>query len=168
MHTELDPRKTILRINRDIRFSNDKSPYKSHFFTGISEGDKKVMTAGYFFSLDPEASFYGAGIYRPDNKLLKTIREEIDYAPEEWLGVVNHSDLQLAFGEIQSTETLSRPPKGFDKEHPQLEWIKRKDFYVKKELSYEALLSEDLITTVIQDLKTVRPLVQFLNRVQQL
>ncbi|MEL6558141.1 MAG: DUF2461 domain-containing protein [Bacteroidota bacterium] len=162
--TQLDPKKTMMRINRDIRFSKDKTPYNSHLFTYINEGGKKTPTAGYFFSFDPGQSFYGAGAYKPPTDILNQMRQEIDYNPEEWKELVSSDNLKSRFGEIISTEQLSRPPKGYDKAHPLLDWIKRKDFYVKKSISDEELLDGKIVEKITEDLKATSSLVNFLNR----
>ncbi|MEM7108802.1 MAG: DUF2461 domain-containing protein [Bacteroidota bacterium] len=160
----LDPKKTMMRINRDIRFSKDKTPYNSHLFTYINEGGKRTPNAGYFFSLDPGKSFYGAGTYKPPTEVINMIRQEIDYNPKEWEGIVNDSQLKSSFGEVICSDMLSRPPKGYEKDHELLDWIKRKDFHVQKFISDEELLDEELVNRVAEGLKAAHALVHFQNR----
>lgn len=102
--TQLDPKKTIMRINRDIRFSKDKTPYNSHLFTSINEGGKKVPTAGYFFSFDPGNSFYGAGAYKPPSDILSKVRQEIDFNQQEWENIVSDAKLVSIFKEVISSD----------------------------------------------------------------
>lgn len=161
---QLDPKKTMMRINRDIRFSKDKTPYNSHLFTFINVGGKKMPTAGYFFSLDPGKSFYGAGAYKPPSDVLNRIRQEIDFNHQEWENIVSDSELTSTFKEVISSDELSRPPKGYEKDHPLLDWIKRKDYFVQKFLSDEELIKENLVETIVNDLKKSYALVSFLNR----
>jgi len=163
----LEPKKTMMRINRDIRFSNDKTPYNTHFFTYLSAGGKKGPLAGYYLSVSPQESFYGAGLYMPSNQILNQVRPQIELHYEEWLSIVEGNALKDTFGEVQSNEVLSRPPKGFDKDSPAIEWLKRKGYFLSKPLSTEALQTPELAAQVAQDLRVAHPLVQFINRALQ-
>ncbi len=92
------------------------------------------------------------------------MRQEIDFNQDEWNSIVNDSELKSSFREVISSDQLSRPPKGYEKDHPLLEWIKRKDFFVQKFLSDEELLRKDLVDRIVADLKTSHSLISFLNR----
>jgi uncharacterized protein (TIGR02453 family) len=162
--SNLDPKKTIMRINRDIRFSKDKTPYKTNFFTFINKAGKKSPFGGYYFSLSPEDSFYGGGIYMPENSILNKIRQEIDYQLNEWKGIVDHPDLTRHFGEVKASGKLSRPPKGYDKENPAIEWIKYKGYYTQKMLQEPELLDPQLLPGTLEAYRSVKPLVDFINR----
>lgn len=161
--TSLDPKKTLMRINRDIRFSKDKSPYNPRFFTTIGQGGKSAPFAGYYFNLAPGESFYGGGLYMPDNKILQPVRTAIEYRLSEWEEIVHAPQLSAAFGSVLSNGELKRPPKGFDKESPALAWIKWKGFYTKKDLSDADLIQPDFVETMIRDLQALYPLISFLN-----
>ncbi|HAA16637.1 MAG TPA: TIGR02453 family protein, partial [Cytophagales bacterium] len=110
---DLDPKKTLTRINRDIRFSKDKTPYNAHFFTTLSAGGKKSPMAGYYLRVSPDESFHGGGVYMPDNAVLGKIRQEIDYHVEEWKAIVEGPELTTHYGALQTNGALSRPPKGY-------------------------------------------------------
>ncbi len=160
----LDPKKTVMRINRDIRFSKDKTPYNSHFFTYMSPGGMKGPHAGYYFSVSAGECFYGGGLYAPDSPLLANMRRAIDLHFSEWKSIVEDPALQSTYGEILSNGVLSRPPKDYDKDNPAIEWLKRKGFYTSKTIDPEELLKADFVEKMTQDLRIVHPLVQFINR----
>ncbi len=160
----LDPKKTMMRINRDIRFSKDKTPYNSHFFTSLSAGGKSGPLAGYYLSVSPRESFLGAGLYMPDNETLNHIRPQIELHYNEWCSIVEDPELKTTFGEVKSNEILSRPPKGFDAESPAIEWLKRKGYYLIKPLSVEELQDPNLAVQVASDLRSGHRLVQFINQ----
>ncbi len=160
----IEAKKTMMRINRDIRFSKDKTPYNTHFFSSISKGGKSSYSAGYYVSLSPSESFYGAGIYKPDTATINMIRQEIDYNPTDWKEIVEDEALKSHFGEIQTSGQLSRPPKGYSKEHLLLDWLKRKDHFLKKDQTDKQVLSQAYAEQIVNGLKTAYPLVQFLNR----
>ncbi|MEM9327198.1 MAG: DUF2461 domain-containing protein [Bacteroidota bacterium] len=162
--SQLDPKKTMMRINRDIRFSKDKTPYNSHLFTYINPGGRKTPTAGYFFSLDPGSAFCGAGTYKPPTDTLNQIRQEIDFNPDSWLAIVDDAGLRAQFESVISSEQLSRPPKGYEKDNPLLDWLKRKDFYVKRDISDKELLDPALADRVVEDFRVGSKLVKFLNQ----
>ena len=162
--SQLDPKKCIMRINRDIRFSADKSPYKSNFFAFINKEGKKSPYGGYYFSVDPEESFQGGGVYMPESSFLSRIRQEIDFNFQEWDGIVTRKPLIDHYQEVKASGKLVRPPKGYEKDNPAIEWIKYKGFYTQKMLSEEELLSADLIKNSSEAFKAIKPMVDFINR----
>jgi uncharacterized protein (TIGR02453 family) len=162
--SQLDPKRTIMRINRDIRFSKDKTPYKTNFFTFINKEGKKSPYGGYYVSISPEESFFGGGIYMPDNKILAAIRQEIDYNLNEWEQIVHAESLQNIFGEVKPSGLLSRPPKGYEKDHAAVEWLKFKGYYTQKFLQSEALTHRNLTERILTGFRAAKPLVDFINR----
>lgn len=159
----LEPKKTIMRINRDIRFSKDKSPYNPRFFTYLGQGGKSAPFAGYYLQIAPDESFYGGGLFMPDNKILLRVRSGIEANLSAWEKIVQDDHWKHVYGELLSNGKLTRPPKGFDKDSPALEWIKWKGFYVSKELTDEEATREDVIEQIVENLQVLRPLVAFLN-----
>jgi uncharacterized protein (TIGR02453 family) len=160
---EVDAKKSIMRINRDIRFSKDKTPYKTNLFSYLCKGGKKSPYAGYYFNLEPESSFFGAGIYMPESPVLAKIRQEIDYNPEEWTAIVQDKNLVDEFGEIQPSGKLSRPPKGYDKENPMVDWLKFKGYYLQSFLSDQDIL-EKSVKEIVDRLQNGHALIAFINR----
>ncbi len=159
----LEPKKSIMRINRDIRFSKDKTPYKTNFFTSLTPAGKKGPHAGYYLCVEPGGSFYGGGIYMPHNKVLNPVREVIEENVGEWEQIVG-GEMIDRFGELRTNKTLTRPPKGFEKDSPALEWIKRTDYYVMKHVDDNVVAHEDFISNMAADFSTMEPFVAFINR----
>jgi uncharacterized protein (TIGR02453 family) len=162
-NSHLEPKKCVMRIYRDVRFSKDKTPYKSNFFAWINKAGKKSPAAGYYFNLEPGASFFGGGIYMPESKVLANIRENIDQHFEKWKKVANDKSLTGYFGEIKPSGKLSRPPKGFDPENPAIEWLKYKGFFTQKNLTNQELLDDQLLKKILSGYQAAKPLVDFIN-----
>lgn len=162
----LDAKKCISRINRDIRFSKNKDPYKSNFFALINKGGKKSVSAGYYFQLEPgNNSFVGGGVYMPMPPELHAFRQEIDYNFNEWQSIVEGKTFKKHFpGGVQAPEILSRPPKGYDLSNPAIEYLKMKGFYTFNPCSDKDLQSPTCIKKILDDYKTTLPMIEFLNR----
>lgn len=159
----LEPKKCVMRIYRDVRFAKDKSPYKSNFFAYINKGGKKSPFGGYYFNLEPGASFFGGGIYMPESKVLTNIRQEISFNHQEWLKIVEGKKLLDFYGEVKYSGKLTRPPKGFEKNDPAIEWLKYKGFYTQKPLSDDEVLNAKLLENIISGYEVVKPLIDFIN-----
>lgn len=162
--SNLEPKRCIMRINRDIRFSKDKTPYKTNLFTYINRGGKKSSFAGYYLSIDSDGSFYGGGIYMPEAAVLSKIRQEIDYQFEEWNGIVQNIDLVAKYGEVKPSGQLVRPPKGYEKDNPAIEWIKYKGYYTQRMLAPNDVLNNGFVNEVLAGFKVVKPVIDFINR----
>lgn len=159
----LQPRDCIFRINRDIRFSKDKSPYKSNFGAFFSEGGKKGEQAGYYLHLQPYGeSFIGGGMYKPSSESLYKVRQEIDYNAGELKKIVDTPDFRRYFGEIQG-EKLKRPPKGYAPDHPNIELLKLKDYLVIHRVTDAEVASDDFPQQVSGMFKVMMPFVHYLN-----
>ena len=159
----LAPKDCIFRINRDIRFSKDKTPYKTNFGAVFSEGGRRSPNAVYYLHLQPDnESFIAGGIYMPEKEYLTKIRQEVDYNPEELKKIVQVPDFRKYFGEIQG-EKLSRPPKGYDAAHPNVELLKLKSYIVIHKTTDDEVLSGNFLPEVIRGFQVVQPFVQYLN-----
>ncbi|MBN2776163.1 MAG: DUF2461 domain-containing protein [Bacteroidales bacterium] len=153
----------IFRINRDVRFSTNKDPYKNNFGAYISRSGRKSQFAGYYFHIEPGNSFAGGGIYMPDNEILKKIRTEITETPDEFIGIINENEFKNTFGEIYG-EKLKTKPKGFDEfEHPEL--IRHKHYAVVHHITDEELTKSNLVEKTIQIFKIQKTFNDYLNRV---
>ena len=125
--SHLDPKSCIMRINRDIRFSKEKSPYKTNFFAFINKGGRKSPLGGYYLHLEPGGSFAGGGIYMPEPAVLELTRREIDTHFEEWQSISAEKGFSLQFPEgILPSGKLKRPPKGYESSNPAVEYLKYK------------------------------------------
>jgi len=161
----LEAKNCVSRINRDIRFSKDKTPYKTNFFAIINQGGKKSPLACYYFQLEPERSFLGGGAYMPESSDLQKIRKEIDYNFDEWQEIVESASFLKIFEKgIQAPETLQRVPKGYEEDNPALAYLKMKGFYSISFLSDKELQSKDCMGQILTHLEAVKPMIDFLNR----
>lgn len=159
----LQPKDCIFRINRDIRFSKNKSPYKNNFGVYMAEGGKQSPNAGYYLHVQPgDESFIGGGMYRPEPEILGKVRQEIDYNAAELKQITDQDDFRQYFGPIQG-EKLKRPPKGYGPDHPNIELLKLKDFVVMHKLSDDALKDENLKDRAVEMFRTMVPFVHYLN-----
>jgi len=130
--SNLQGKDCIPRLNRDLRFAKDKSPYKTYFYAIINEGGRKSGKAGYFIVLSPGECYIGAGAFQPEPERLKMIRQEIDYNFDDWKKIAQHGKLLQAFPEgIVAQETLLKVPKGFDSDSEAKEFLKMKGFFVR-------------------------------------
>lgn len=160
----LEPKQCVFRINRDVRFSKNKAPYKTNMGASFSKGGKKVQCAGYYFHLEPGASFIGGGFWMPMAPELNKIRQEIDYGFEEFKKIINKNKFKTFFGSLSESEKLTRPPKGYEAENPAIELLKLKSFIVMKEQKDAELTSKELANKVVDHFETMKPLVDFLNK----
>jgi uncharacterized protein (TIGR02453 family) len=161
--TGLAPKDCIFRINRDIRFSKDKTPYKTNFGAALSEGGRRSPNAVYYLHLQPyDESFIAGGMYMPDKEYLAKIRQEVDYNPEELKKIVNTPDFKKYFGSIQG-EKLSRPPKGYEATHPNIELLKLKSYIVLHRVTDEEVRSENFLPEIIRKFQVVQPFIRYLN-----
>ncbi|MDH3440750.1 MAG: DUF2461 domain-containing protein [Gammaproteobacteria bacterium] len=152
---------SLMRVYRDTRFSKNKAPYKTNI--GIQfrhEQAKDVHAPGYYVHIDPEQVFLGAGMWRPASDALRGIRERIAEKPAEWVRTRDDKKFKRHFR--LGGEMLSRPPRGFDKEHPEIEDIKRKDFIAIKEMSLEEALHPRFQQKVETAFKSASAYMEFL------
>lgn len=157
----------IFRINRDIRFSKDKSPYKTNFGASINKDGRKAMSAaGYYFHLDPGGSFAGGGIYMPMPDALKKVRQEIDYNYADFKKIINSKKFKSLYGDLNKSAdySLVRVPKGYDSENPAAEYLKLKSFISMIEIKNTDLSSKELVKKTVDAFATLRPLIEFINK----
>jgi uncharacterized protein (TIGR02453 family) len=162
--SELSAKQCIMRINRDIRFSKDKSPYKTNFFAFINREGKKSPFAGYYLNVQPGESFTGGGIYMPEPSVLAKLRQHIDQNFEDWMKIVNESSFLKAYPEgVKPSGQLSNPPRGYDKSNPAIEYLKFKGYFTQRFLKDHELTSTDFVDQLITGFRTAKPLVDFIN-----
>lgn len=152
----------LFRIYRDIRFSKDKTPYKTNFGASIGLAGRKFQTAGYYFHIEPGNSFLGGGIYHPTSEELKAIRKEIYYNLDRLDEIRANPEFKKTFGDITG-EKLKRVPLGFPKDFSEPEILKFKDYLVMKSLSDDDLLKPDLDQYLLSIFKLQKPFNDFLN-----
>jgi uncharacterized protein (TIGR02453 family) len=164
--SELKAKDCMFRINRDVRFSKNKAPYKTNMAMYISKGGKKSNNAGYYLHCEPGSSFIAGGIWMPMPADLKKIRQEIDYSFDELKKITGNKKFKQAFGDLEkTTETsLTRPPKGYEDDNAAIEYLKLKSFIATSPVADDVFTSKDLVKKVVTQFEIIKPLVEFLNR----
>jgi uncharacterized protein (TIGR02453 family) len=160
----LNPKKLPFRIYRDVRFSKDKRPYKTNMGAGFSPNGKLVQEPGYYLHLQPgNKSFIAGGIYMPDPANLLKIRQEIDYNSEKLGKILKAPKFRKMFDDFDDFDKLKTAPKGYPKDHPQIEWLKLKSFIVSVGLTDKQVTDKKFIGTVSSGCKAIKPLNDFLR-----
>jgi TIGR02453 family protein len=163
---ELTAKKCMFRINRDVRFAKDKSPYKTNFGASMDKGGKKSGLAGYYFHLEPGKSFFGGGIWMPQPDALKKVRQEIDYCYDEFKKIITAKKFKAFYKELYTGEgvQLTKVPHGFEKDNPAAEYLKFKSWLVLSDISDSTLTSKELLNKTIEGFSVMQPFIKFLNR----
>lgn len=152
----------VFRIFRDVRFSADKTPYKTNMGSFIVKGGKKSFNAGYYIHFEPGASFVGGGSYCPPPDALKAIRTEIYDHPEEFKALIGKESFRSVYPELWD-DKLKTPPKGFPKDFPDIDLLKYKSFAFGSTLPDDVVKSDALVSKVVTALKELSPVNRFLN-----
>ena len=162
----LQAKDCVFRINRDVRFSKDKSPYKTNMGAGFSKGGKKMVVAGYYLHCEPGSGFIAGGMWMPDAPSLKKIRQEIDYCLEEFEGIIKGESFVKQFGTLEngSDVTLTRPPKGYEESNPAIGYLKLKSFIATSPITDADFTSKDIVGKIVTACVALRPLVYFINK----
>lgn len=160
----LEPKKTIFRIYRDVRFSANKDPYKINFGAHLSSSPSKIHDrAGYYIQIQPGNSFLAGGAYLPPSAWINKIRQEIDYNTDEFKKILNNATFKKYFGGITG-EQLKTAPKGYPKDHPEIELLRYKSYLVSNECGDKVVTSEDFLNHATNVFKAMKPFDDFLNR----
>ena len=160
----LEVKSCVYRFNRDIRFSNDKSLYKTHFGAFIVRGGKKNgdKYGGYYFHIEPGGSIIAGGAYMPPAPWLSAIREKIDEEPDRFMKIISSKEFKKFFGQLTG-EKLKKAPKGYPADHPNVDLLKFKSYLVVNEVKDEFVLNEKYFEHTIEVMKAMKPLNDFLN-----
>ncbi|HHE32679.1 MAG TPA: DUF2461 domain-containing protein [Chlorobaculum parvum] len=159
-----DPKSCIMRIYRDVRFSKDKTPYKTGLFAYVSKGGRKGPLAGYYLHLEPGNSFGGGGLYLPASNVLAVTRQAIDTRFDEWRVIVSDPELLSCFPDgVQPSGSLKRAPKGYEESNPAIEYLRYKGYFTQRFLSDTEVLKSDFAEQLGICCRTVMPMVSFLN-----
>ena len=154
-------KKSLFRIYRDVRFSKDKSPYKTNWAGGFKRATK-YLRGGYYFHIEPDNVFVGGGFWAPNKDDLQRIREDIVTDASELKSIIASKDFKNTFGTLEG-EQLKTCPKGFDKEHPDIELLRYKQFIVSKKFSRKEALSKDFSKMVDDTFKKMRPFFDYMS-----
>ena len=160
----VNPKRAIYRIYRDIRFSADKTPYKSHIAAIFVPRDiPKKSGACLYFHIDPAEVLIAGGLYMPDPATLRTVRQHIAANWEELLSITNHRNFRKQFGNLQG-DRLVRPPLGYPADHPAIDVLRQKQFFVSHTEPAELAEGQKLFPRLLLLFSAMIPLVRFLNK----
>mgnify|MGYP003426987115 FL=1 len=159
---KIDAKKSLFRIYRDVRFSKDKSPYKTNFGAGLGMG-KGTRITGYYLHIEPGKSFLAGGVYQPEPSVLKEIRKEISMSGNEFLKILEQKDFRNHFRGLSVENKLQRVPAGFEKDDPMAEYLKLKNFIVVHPISDASLLKENAAKDFAKIFESIKPLNDFLE-----
>jgi uncharacterized protein (TIGR02453 family) len=164
-------KRSLFRIHRDVRFSRDKTPYKTHaacwFYhhdAGRAVGDNAAHGgAGFYFHFAPGEVFTGGGVWMPPRPALNRIREAIADDPEGFAAIVRTPGFTRRFGGLESEHMLTRMPRGYEADHPAAEWLRHQSFTAGRSLDESLLGSPKLVDALMKDFAMILPLVRWIN-----
>jgi uncharacterized protein (TIGR02453 family) len=160
---QTDPKKAIYRIYRDVRFSANKQPYKTHVSASFfPKWMQKHMGGGYYFHFSATEFFLGGGVYRAGSKEVYAIRKRLSKEPETYRKLVSAPSFKRLFGEVQG-ERLKRAPKGFSPEDPAIDLLLGKQFLASAQLPIELARTSKLQAEITKHFKTLQPWIDWLN-----
>jgi uncharacterized protein (TIGR02453 family) len=163
---QLEGRKCLFRINRDIRFSKDKRPYKTNFGASFERGGRISPWAGYYLHIEPgNKSFIAGGVWNPEADRVKKIRQEIDYNWDAFRKIVTGKKFVTWFKDLEKTSetSLTREPKGYEKDNPAIEYLKLKSWVVSAPLTDAEVTDKGLLKKILEGFEAMQPFIVFLN-----
>ena len=162
----LEVKNCTFRINRDIRFSKDKSPYKTNIGVWLTQNKFKKNSPGYYIHFEKGNSFIAGGVWCPDTDELKRIRKEIAFFYEDLEAIVDNKTFKKEFSTLDRDEknSLKKAPKDFDANHPAIEFLKLKSFTASQKLADNTFFNPNFSKMVAQKLIALKPMNDFLNR----
>ena len=163
--SHLKAKDCMFRINRDVRFSKDKSPYKTNMGAYINRGGKKSLYGGYYFHCEPGGAFAGGGIWMPMPPELNKVRQEIDYNFAELKKIIGSKKFKEVYNDVSRDKEyiLTRVPKGYEANNPAAEYLKLKSVVALTKISDAELNSKDLVKKIATAFEALQPLLEFIN-----
>lgn len=156
-------KRSLFRIYRDVRFSEDKSPYKNYWAGRITR-DTPYLRGGYYFRVEPDKAFIASGFWGPNSTDLKLIRDHISLDPKPLRKILASKNFINTFGELEG-EKVKSAPKGFSKEDPAIDLLRYKQMFVTKPYLYKEMTSPGLINTMVKDFKQIRPFLDYMSEI---
>ncbi len=156
-------KKVLYRIYKDVRFSKDKSPYKTSW-SGSFRRATKLKRGGYYFHIEQGNSYMAGGFFGPDADDLRRIRQDIERNSEDWRKLLGNKKLKLFFGNMRGSQLLTTP-KGFDKEHPAIDLLRYKSFVLRHNFTDKEVLSDNFPEKLNQAFKNLRPFFDYMSDV---
>lgn len=161
-HDSIDKLK-MFRIYRDVRFSHDKTPYQPHFAGSFSRAGARLR-GGYYLKIKPGESFIATGFWGPEKNDLLRIRKELEEDANEFRKIIGTGDFKKIWGELQGEE-VKTAPKGFNKEHKDIDLIRKKQFIFVRNFTDKEVLSSDFLNEVNASFKAIRPYFDYMSEV---
>jgi len=159
----MEPKKAIFRINRDVRFSKNKDPYKSNMGAYMAEGGKKSPKGGYYLHIEPSNCFLAGGMWMPEPEVLKKVRQEIDYNGDDLEKILKNKKFTALFGGLSEEDKLARSPKDTDPNHKHAELLKLKSYIVVHHFPDKLISDPKFDDYCVSVFKEMTPLIRFLN-----
>ena len=162
----LEVKNCTFRINRDIRFSKDKSPYKTNMGVWMSQNKNRKNSPGYYIHYEKGNCFIAGGVWCPEPEELKLIRKEIAFFHEDLEAILNDKQFKKEFDQLDREENnvLKKAPKDFDHDHPAIEFLKLKSFTASSKIDEKIFTHKDFSTLIAQKLIALKPMNDFLSR----
>ena len=157
-----EPKNCLFRIYRDIRFSKDKTPYKTWFGAALKQGGRKQIGSGYYIHVSPQQVYLAGGIWHPDKDTLDMLRDHIVAWPKKFEKIVLGKSFLKTFVGLSGNQ-LKTAPRGFPKDHPQIQWLRHKDHIVSVQIEPEEILSEKFIKKAGNIYEKMLPLNHFIT-----
>lgn len=163
-NSNLNTKSCMFRIYRDVRFSKDKSPYKVNMGASFNVGGKKVHNAGYYFHLQDKNVFIAGGVWMPESKDLKLIRDRISTNIHEFEKILKNKSFVKFFPDgLDREEQLKKVPRGYNENNPAAEYIKLKSFTISHFIPDDLVFKKELIKYILTGFKAMQPFIKFLN-----
>ena len=156
-------KKSLFRIYRDVRFAKNKTPYNTHWSGSFKRATKK-RRGGYYFHLEPGNSFMAGGFFSPNPDDLKRIREDIHFNYEDWNEILTQPPFIETFVELRG-DGVKTTPKGFDKDHPAIELLRKKQFILRHDFTDREVLQSDFVEKLDQTFQELRPFFDYMSEV---
>jgi uncharacterized protein (TIGR02453 family) len=160
---DTEPKKCLMRIYRDIRFSPNKAPYKKNYGIAFDVKGYGPATPSYYLHLEPNNCFFGAGFWMPESSVLKKVREEIDYSADEFLKIIKAKSFQDTFT-LSNEDALKKAPKGYDVDHPMIDYLKLKSFVTMTPFKEQDFYKKDIVDKLKTAFINIQPFILFLRK----
>ena len=160
---DLDPKKCVMRIYRDIRFSKNKIPYKNNFGVSLPASGTKLGGVEYYLHIQPGKSFIAGGYWMPEAEHLKAIRQEIDYNADELKTIIDDAAFIKLFGEFRKQDQLKTIPRDYSADNENIDLLKLKSFIVSHSLKDKELMSSKATDEIVTVCRSLYPLTAFLK-----
>jgi uncharacterized protein (TIGR02453 family) len=154
---------SLFRIYADTRFSKDKAPYKTHWGAGYSRATQHLR-GGYYFHIEPGHAFAAGGFWGPNADDLKRIREDIDINTDEWKELLAQPGIVKTFGKLRG-DGVKTAPKGYDKNHEGIEWLRMKQFVLRHDFTDAEMMSPDFAKHISDVFRELRPFFDYMSEV---